>query len=188
VSQTVVKNHIVPKTFAQGFALALMTKDVRLANALGEQQNLCLPLLEKPAKNWELRSTRFHMAPIFPPISNLLRLTGELKMSVSPNYPDTVHFQGLNRPTHIEGTAHDLYVEGEIPAEIDGIFFRAVPDPAYVPTRTDDVILSADGAINKIEFRGGRVSYGLKYVRTHRFLAEQRAGGIVWPLSQPVHG
>ncbi|MBN9142338.1 MULTISPECIES: carotenoid oxygenase family protein [unclassified Novosphingobium] len=97
-------------------------------------------------------------------------------MSVSPNYPDTVHFQGLNRPTHIEGTAHDLYVEGEIPAEIDGIFFRAVPDPAYVPTRTDDVILSADGAINKIEFRGGRVSYGLKYVRTHRFLAEQRAG------------
>lgn len=52
VSQTVVKNHIVPKTFAQGFALALMTKDVRLANALGEQQNLCLPLLEKACENW----------------------------------------------------------------------------------------------------------------------------------------
>ncbi|MGN5373574.1 carotenoid oxygenase family protein [Sphingomonas hankookensis] len=91
-------------------------------------------------------------------------------------YPDTVHFRGLNTPTGIEASAHDLRVEGTIPAEIDGAFFRAVPDPAFPPIRQDDVILSADGMINKIEFRGGRVSYAIRYVHTERFLAERRAG------------
>ena len=91
-------------------------------------------------------------------------------------YPDTVHFKGLNRPTHIEGSAHDLRVEGEIPREIDGAFFRAVPDPAFPPMRDDDVILSADGAINCIRFDRGRVSTGVRYVQTERFLAEKTAG------------
>lgn len=97
-------------------------------------------------------------------------------MSISPQYPDTVHYRGLNRPTHIEATAHDLYVEGEIPADIDGAFFRAVHDPAYVPKFDDDNVLSRDGMISKIEFKNGRVSTGVKYVRTARFLAEREAG------------
>lgn len=97
-------------------------------------------------------------------------------------YPDTVHFKGLNTPRHIEGTAHDLVVIGEIPSDIDGAFFRAVPDPAYPPLRKDDNILSADGAINKIEFRDGRVHYDLKYVRTARFEAERQAGRSLFGL------
>lgn len=52
VSQTVVKNHIVPKTFAQGFSLALMTKDIRIANALREDIGLTLPLLTETAARW----------------------------------------------------------------------------------------------------------------------------------------
>lgn len=97
-------------------------------------------------------------------------------MTVQPHYPDTVHYRGLNRPTHIEATAHDLYVEGAIPDEIDGAFFRAVHDPAYVPRFADDNVLSRDGVISKIEFQGGRVRTGVKYVRTARFLAEKAAG------------
>jgi len=97
-------------------------------------------------------------------------------MISQPKFPDTVHYRGLNRPTHIEATAHDLYVEGEIPREIDGAFFRALHDPAFVPMRDDDVVLSRDGVISKIEFRDGRVNCGVRYVRTERFLAEQKAG------------
>ena len=77
----------------------------------------------------------------------------ERSVTVQPKYPDTVHYTGLNRPTHLEATAHDLYVEGEIPAEIDGAFFRALHDPAYVPLHDDDVVLSRDGVIGKIEFK-----------------------------------
>lgn len=97
-------------------------------------------------------------------------------MGMQPAYPDTVHFKGINRPTHIEATAHDLYVEGDLPADIDGAFYRAVHDPAYVPAREDEVVLSRDGMLSKIEFRNGRVNCGIKYVRTQRFLAEQKAG------------
>lgn len=97
-------------------------------------------------------------------------------MTVQPNYPDTVHFRGLNRPNHIEAKAHDLYVEGEIPADIDGAFFRAIHDPAYPPFRDDEVVLSGDGKIYRIEFRDGRVSCAVRYVLTERYLAERSAG------------
>ena len=97
-------------------------------------------------------------------------------MSISPDYPDTVHYLGLNRPRHIEASAHDIYVEGDIPEEIDGAFFRAVHDPAYVPMRSDDVVLSRDGMVSKIEFKRGRVNCGIRYVHTDRFLAERKAG------------
>ncbi|WP_231635899.1 carotenoid oxygenase family protein [Novosphingobium sp. ST904] len=44
-------------------------------------------------------------------------------------FPDTIHFTGLNKPIGIEWSARNLDVIGEIPADIDGAFFRAVPDP-----------------------------------------------------------
>jgi carotenoid cleavage dioxygenase len=97
-------------------------------------------------------------------------------MASLSKYPDTVHYRGLNTPTHIEASAHDLRVEGEIPEEIDGAFFRALHDPAYPPIFDDDVILSHDGMISKIEIKGGRVSTGVRYVHTERFLAEKKAG------------
>jgi len=97
-------------------------------------------------------------------------------MTIRPHYPDTVHYRGLNRPTHIEASAHDLYVEGELPSDIEGTFYRALHDPAHVPRFADDVILSRDGMISRIDFREGRVSTAVRYVRTARFLAEQQAG------------
>ena len=97
-------------------------------------------------------------------------------MAMLPGYPDTVHYRGLNRPTHIEASAHDLRVEGDIPSDIDGIFFRAVHDPAYPPMFEDEVVLSRDGMISKIEIKNGRVSTGIRYVETERFLAEKKAG------------
>ncbi|PZO05951.1 MAG: carotenoid oxygenase [Alphaproteobacteria bacterium] len=103
-------------------------------------------------------------------------------MALSPRYPDTVHYTGLNRPTHIEATAHDLYVEGDIPGEIEGTFFRALHDPAHVPLREEDVVLSRDGVIGKIEFRDGKVNCAVRYVRTERFLAEQKAGRALFGL------
>jgi carotenoid cleavage dioxygenase len=97
-------------------------------------------------------------------------------MASLSKYPDTVHYRGLNTPVHIEASAHDLQVEGEIPAEIDGAFFRALHDPAYPPMYEDDVVLSRDGMISKIEIKDGRASTAVRYVQTERYLAEKRAG------------
>lgn len=97
-------------------------------------------------------------------------------MAMHPQYPDTVHYRGLNTPRHIEASAHDLYVEGTIPDEVDGVFYRAVHDPQFPPKFSSDVVLSRDGMISKVELRGGKANTAIRYVRTDRFLAEQKAG------------
>ena len=69
----------------------------------------------------------------------------------------------------------DLEVEGEIPAEIDGAFFRAVPDNAHAPMFEDDVALNADGMIARFNIEGGAVDFDIRYVETERYLAEKQA-------------
>ena len=44
VTELVAKEHVVPQRFATGFALGLLSKDVRIAADLGEEQALDLPL------------------------------------------------------------------------------------------------------------------------------------------------
>jgi len=91
------------------------------------------------------------------------------------SYPNTVHFTGLNRPISIEWSARDLPVEGTIPAEIDGAFFRAVPDPTHPPLFADDHALSADGMVSRFRVQDGHVDHDIRYVRTPRFEAERKA-------------
>jgi carotenoid cleavage dioxygenase-like enzyme len=92
------------------------------------------------------------------------------------SFPDTIHFTGLNTPVRIEWSAHDLDVIGDIPREIDGAFFRAVPDPAYPPKFKDEIVLSGDGMISKFGIRDGRVNFAIRYVETARYKAEKAAG------------
>ena len=90
-------------------------------------------------------------------------------------FPDTVQFNALNRPVRLEVTARNLDVEGEIPPEVAGSFFRAVPDPAHPPLFDDDVALSGDGMVSRFLFENGKVDYDIRYVRTARFEAERKA-------------
>jgi len=92
-----------------------------------------------------------------------------------PNFPRTIHFTGLNTPVGIEWSARNLDVVGEIPAEIDGAFFRAVPDPAHAPMFDDDIVLSGDGMVAKFSIHGGTVDYAIRYVETERYRLEKEA-------------
>lgn len=92
-------------------------------------------------------------------------------------FPDTVHFRGLNRPVRVEGEVNFLEIEGTLPPEISGAFFRALPDRQLPPMVGDrDVILSHDGLIAKLDISDGCASYAVRFVRTDRFLAERHAG------------
>ena len=91
-------------------------------------------------------------------------------------FPQTIHFIGTNTPRQQEYTLEGLEVEGDIPAAIDGSFFRAVPDNAQVPMFEDDIALNHDGMISAFFFKDGRVDFGIKYVETERYLAEKAAG------------
>ncbi len=90
-------------------------------------------------------------------------------------FPPTIHFIGSNTPRRMEISIRDLDVEGEIPAEIDGAFFRAVPDNPHTPMFEDDIALNADGMVSRFLFTDGAVDFDLKFVETDRYKAEKEA-------------
>ncbi len=66
-------------------------------------------------------------------------------------FPSTLAYTGLNAPIGEEYDATDLEVVGVLPPEIEGVFFRAVPDPAFPPFMEDSgAALSADGMISAV--------------------------------------
>ena len=90
-------------------------------------------------------------------------------------FPQTIHFIGSNTPRRVELSIRNLAVEGEIPAEIDGAFFRAVPDNAHAPRFEDDIALNADGMIARFSIENGAADFDIRYVETERYLTEKKA-------------
>ena len=92
-------------------------------------------------------------------------------------FPDTPEFTGLNAPVGEEYNLENLPVEGRIPADVEGAFFRAVPDPAFPPFMEDSgAILSGDGMISAIRIEGGQARFAIRYVQTERHTGEVAAG------------
>ncbi len=90
-------------------------------------------------------------------------------------FPQTTHFIGSNTPRQTEISKRNLEVEGEIPAEVEGAFFRAVPDNAHAPMFEDDIALNHDGMVARFNFESGAADFDIKYVETERYLAEKKA-------------
>ena len=92
-------------------------------------------------------------------------------------FPDTPDYTGLNTPVGEEYDIPSLGVEGDIPAAVEGTFFRAVPDPAFPPYMEDSgAIISGDGMISAIRIAGGKASCAMRFVQTARHRAEVAAG------------
>jgi carotenoid cleavage dioxygenase-like enzyme len=90
-------------------------------------------------------------------------------------FPQTIHFIGTNTPRRMEVSLRNLDVEGTIPAEVEGAFFRAVPDNAHAPMFDDDIALNHDGMVARFNIENGAVDYDIRYVATERYLAERSA-------------
>src|SRR5690242_1784657 len=75
-----------------------------------------------------------------------------------------------------EGEIIDCEVEGEIPRDIRGTFYRLGGDWAYPPKFPHDAPFSADGYISMFRFANGRVDYRGRFVRTPRYLSNRKAG------------
>ena len=92
-------------------------------------------------------------------------------------FPDTPEFTGLNTPIGDEYELERLTVEGRIPAEIEGTFFRAIPDPAFPPYMEDGgAVISGDGMVSALRVARGEVNFAIRYVATERHKAEVAAG------------
>jgi carotenoid cleavage dioxygenase-like enzyme len=92
-------------------------------------------------------------------------------------YPQTPDFMGLNEPVGKEVSFRGLSVEGTIPPDVRGAFFRATPDPAFAPFIPDDNLLSGDGMISRLRINtDGSADFDVKFVATARHQAEVAAG------------
>ncbi|KAF7552061.1 hypothetical protein G7Z17_g4582 [Cylindrodendrum hubeiense] len=97
------------------------------------------------------------------------------KLGDQVKYPDTGTFQGFNSPCRLEGDIFDLEVEGKIPPEISGTFYRVQPDHRFPPVFEEDIHFNGDGNITAIRIKNGHADYKQRYVVTDRLIAESTA-------------
>src|SRR6185437_12845342 len=99
---------------------------------------------------------------------------------MSRPFPNSPQFCGHNLPSRIECDVGDLVVEGTLPDEFQGSWYRSVPDPQFPPLLGDDIYLSGDGMVSLFRFDRGRVSLRMRYVRTERWKNEHAAGRALY--------
>ncbi len=92
-------------------------------------------------------------------------------------FPNHHYLRGYYKPFGAEMEAADLIVEGVLPAELNGTFYRNGPDPQFPPHPEDRYhVFDGDGMIYAIRLQGGRASMRNRYVRTRKFELERAAG------------
>jgi carotenoid cleavage dioxygenase len=91
-------------------------------------------------------------------------------------FPETFNFQGWNAPIRAEFDVEDIEVEGQIPSDLDGAFYRVQPDPHYPPKASDDIWFNGDGMVSMFRFKNGKAHLKHRYVRTDKFKLESKVG------------
>jgi len=101
-------------------------------------------------------------------------------LSTLPEDDDHPYRTGPWRPQTTEWKADDLeVVEGEIPADLDGVYLRNTENPVHPAIRLYHPF-DGDGMVHVVGFRDGKAFYRNRFVRTDGFLAEQEAGESLW--------
>jgi carotenoid cleavage dioxygenase-like enzyme len=94
---------------------------------------------------------------------------------MTTKFPEGFDYAGMNAPMRVECDIYDLVVEGNIPKEINGSWYRSIPDPQYPPMLGQDTYLSGDGMVSAFKFENGHVDFKMRYVMTDRLKADRKA-------------
>ena len=78
-------------------------------------------------------------------------------------------------PMRFEAQVDDCLVEGELPSDLYGTFYRSCADRRFPPLYPHDTPYNADGAVDMFRFYNGNVDFRSRYVRTARYIAERAA-------------
>lgn len=114
-----------------------------------------------------------HIYEIAPEVQS--NYTGGRKTGNQLKFPSTPVFQGFNSPSRLEADVLDLEVDGVVPADINGTFYRIQPDHRFPPLFEDDIHFNGDGSVTAIRIKDGHVDFKQRYVRTDRYLHETAA-------------
>jgi carotenoid cleavage dioxygenase-like enzyme len=100
-------------------------------------------------------------------------------LTTLPADDDHPYRTGAWRPQSTEWLADELVVEGDLPDDLDGMYLRNTENPVH-PSIGRYHPFEGDGMIHAVAFRGGKVYYRNKFVRTDAFVAEQQAERSLW--------
>ena len=92
------------------------------------------------------------------------------------HFPDTPNFTGFNTPSRIEADIADLVPTGEIPAQLNGAFYRVQPDPQFPPRLADDISFNGDGMITRFHVHDGQCDFRQRWAQTDKWKLENAAG------------
>jgi carotenoid cleavage dioxygenase len=91
---------------------------------------------------------------------------------------------GPFEPLRMECDCPDLRIEGELPADLEGVLYRIGPNPQF-PPRGPYNPLQGDGMVHAFRFAGGRVAYRNRWVRTMQWRLEREAGRALFATGNP---
>jgi carotenoid cleavage dioxygenase-like enzyme len=91
----------------------------------------------------------------------------------APRFADPM-FRGPFAPMRAEIDIVDCEVEGRIPQDIAGTFYRVGPDFQY-PSKVPNIPFDGEGHVGMFRFHDGQVDYKSRYVHTQRFKAQAAA-------------
>lgn len=104
---------------------------------------------------------------------------------MSRPFPQHPNLEGGFAPIQMECDAPDLVVDGEIPRELNGTFFRNGPNPQFAP-RGDYHWFAGDGMVHAFKLDDGKVSYRNRWVRTVKWNTEHEAGEALFGAFNPM--
>jgi carotenoid cleavage dioxygenase-like enzyme len=82
---------------------------------------------------------------------------------------------GFNNPTRFDADVYDCEVWGQIPADIQGTFYRMQCDFDYRPPKNEWMTgFNGDGHISRFRFHNGSVDFKGRFIRTARLMAERK--------------
>lgn len=88
-----------------------------------------------------------------------------------PQHPNLV---GGFAPIQMECDAPDLVIDGEVPRDLNGTFYRNGPNPQFAP-RGAHHWFGGDGMVHAFTLDDGRVSYRNRWARTVKWKTEREA-------------
>ncbi len=105
---------------------------------------------------------------------------------MTTTYPNHPNLEGNYAPLRMECDLNDLVVEGEIPQDLFGSYYRNGPDPQFPPRGGHYHWFGGDGMIHAFHFENGKVSYKNRWVQTSKWKQERKAGRSLVNLLNPM--
>ncbi|MBX2802559.1 MAG: carotenoid oxygenase family protein [Myxococcales bacterium] len=93
---------------------------------------------------------------------------------------DNPYLHGLFAPMESAPSAEVLPVEGELPDDLHGAYFRNGPNPQHAPTNRYHWF-DGDGMVHAVWFEGGTARYRSTMIATEALAMETERGAAIWP-------